>query len=101
MRFSRCSLSCPVMFIYSDRVCMKWPVIYLAGKPGQRGISVFHATSHKANLVSFFAEIINVANEGYGADAFSLDFGRHLYYLPSDILITRVTLHIVKNVHVQ
>lgn len=57
MRFSRCSQSCPVMFIYSDRGCMKWPVIYLTGKPGQRGISVFHATFHQENLVSFLLRL--------------------------------------------
>jgi len=51
--------------------------------------------------VFFFAEIINVANERNRADAVSLDFGRHLCYLPLDILIARVALHIIKNVRVQ
>ena len=51
--------------------------------------------------VFIFAEIINVANERNRADAVSLDFGRHLYYLPLDILIARVALHIIKNVHLQ
>lgn len=57
MRFTRCSQSCPVMFMYSDRDSMKWPVIYLAGKPGQRGISMLHATSHQANLLSFLLRL--------------------------------------------
>lgn len=75
-------------------------MIYLVGKPGQRGISVFQAIYHQANLVPFFffAEIINIANEGTEADAVSLDFGRHFYYVPLVILIARVALHIMKNV---
>lgn len=39
MRFGRCSQSCPVTSLHSDS--MKWPVIYLVGKTGQRGILVF------------------------------------------------------------
>lgn len=96
MRFTRCSQSCPVMFMYSDRDSMKWPVIYLAGKPGQRGISMFHAISHQANLLLFFAEIINVAHERNRGHAFFLNFER---YLPLDIWIAKVPLHYEECTH--
>lgn len=58
-----------------------------------------YISSSKSGFI--FAEIINVANEENGAEAVSLDFGRCLYYLLLGILIARVTLHIIKNVHVQ
>ena len=58
-----------------------------------------YISSSKSVLI--FAEIINVANERNRADAVSLDFERHLYYLPLDILIAKVALHIIKNICVQ
>lgn len=71
-------------------------LVWQARAKGDFSVSCY-ISSRKSGFI--FAEIINVANEGNRADAVSLDFWKHFYYLSLDILISRVALHIIKMVH--